>query len=92
MIIRILGEGQFDVPDSELDALNELDGQLEAAIHADDAATFTAALGALLDRVRTAGTPVAVDSLEPSSLFLPHPDAEISEVRDLLSSDGLIPG
>jgi hypothetical protein len=29
MIIRILSEGQYDVPDAEVDGLNELDGQLE---------------------------------------------------------------
>jgi hypothetical protein len=92
VIIRILSEGQFDVPDSAVDRLNELDGTLEAAIDADDEPSFTSALAALLEGVRTAGEPVALDALVPSTLVLPHAEASIAEVRDLLSGDGLIPG
>jgi uncharacterized protein YidB (DUF937 family) len=92
MIIRILGEGQFEVPDDAVDGLNELDDKLEAAINAGDEANFSAALGGLLDRVREAGEPVAVDALVSSELVLPHESASLAEVRDLLSGDGLIPG
>lgn len=92
MIIRILSEGQFDVPDEAIDGLNELDAQLSSAIDDSDEPTFSAALGALLDRVREVGSPVAVDALVPSNLMLPSADAELAEVRDLLSGDGLIPG
>ncbi len=92
MIIRILGEGQFDVPDDSIDSLNELDAKLEAALEASDEATFGSALGALLDRVRSTGSPVAIDSLVPSDLVLPHESASLAEVRDLVSGDGLIPG
>jgi hypothetical protein len=92
MIIRILSEGQFDVPDSAVNGLNELDGSLEAAIEAGDESTFKSALSALLDGVRKAGEPVALDSLVPSALVLPHSEASLAEVRDLLSGDGLIPG
>lgn len=92
MIIRILSEGQYDVPAAEVDALNVLDDQLEQAIAAGDEETFAAALAQILDRVRTAGTVVAPDALIPSDLLLPFPEASINEVRDLLSGDGLIPG
>jgi len=92
MIIRILSDGQYDVPDDQVDGLNELDEKLEAAIEAGDEATFGSALGALLDRVRGAGAPVPFDSLVPSQLLLPHESASLADVRDLLSGDGLIPG
>jgi hypothetical protein len=42
--------------------------------------------------VRSAGTPLADDTLEDSDLILPPADATIDEVRELLSDDGLIPG
>jgi hypothetical protein len=32
MIVRILGEGQFEVPEAAVAELNELDGALEAAV------------------------------------------------------------
>jgi len=92
VIIRILSEGQFDVPDDAIDALNELDDKLETAIDAGDEAAFSEALDGLLDRVRELGTPVAVDALVTSTLLLPAPDATLAEVRDLLSDEGLIPG
>ncbi len=92
MIIRILGEGQFDVPDDAVDSLNGLDDTLQAAVEAGDEPAFRSALGALLDRVRELGDPIALDSLVPSVLVLPYGEASLSEVRDLLSEDGLIPG
>ena len=92
MIIRILSEGQFEVPDDAVASLNELDQKLEAAVEASDERALATALGSLLDRVRSAGSEVALDSLLPSDLVLPHASASLAEVRDLLSGDGLIPG
>lgn len=92
MIVRILSEGQFDVPDDAIDSLNELDAELEKAIEQDDAEVFGSSLAALLDRIRSLGKPVPLDTLVPSTLLLPSADASLGEVRDLLSGDGLIPG
>ena len=92
MIIRILGEGQYDVADHALDRLNELDTALEAAVDAGDETAFPAALAGLLDGVRSVGVAHAADSLDESDMILPPADATIAEVRDLLSDDGLIPG
>ena len=92
MIVRILGEGQYDVADTALDRLNELDAAVEAAIEADDEPAFLSALHALLDGVRTAGVAHALDSLDESDLILPPADSTLEDVRELLGDDGLIPG
>lgn len=92
MIVRILGEGQLDVPEAELDRLNELDDALARAVDGDDESAFGSALAALLDRVREVGAPVPDDTLVPSDLVLPSADAGLAEVRDLLGEEGLIPG
>jgi hypothetical protein len=92
VIVRILGEGQYDVSDDALDRLNQLDAAVEAAVEAGDEAAFTPALLALLDGVRSAGVAHAVDSLDESDLILPPADATLAEVRELLDDDGLIPG
>ena len=42
--------------------------------------------------MRELGEPLPDDSLEPSELILPAPDATLEEVRAMLSDDGLIPG
>lgn len=92
MIVRILGEGQVDVPDSELAELNRLDDAVQDAVQADDEPRFAAALEALLARVRSVGSPLPDESLMPSDLVLPSPDASLPEVRELLGDEGLIPG
>ena len=92
MIVRILGEGQLEVPDDRIEGLNALDAQVETAVETDDQETFAGALAALLDGVRAAGGPVPDDSLDDSDLILPPSDATLEEVRELLGDDGLIPG
>jgi len=92
MIVRILGEGQFEVDDSATDELNALDDTLEQAVNAGDEAALRPALAALLDRVRSLGRPLAADTIKPSDLIVPNSDADVAGVRDLLTNDGLIPG
>jgi hypothetical protein len=92
VIVRILGEGQFDLSDDAVSALNDLDAEVESAIEAGDDVAFRAALASLLDGVRTAGVPHEAESLDASDLILPMADASLAEVKDMLSGDGLIPG
>ena len=92
MIVRISGEGQFDLPDTHLEELNRLDEDLTKAVDAGDEGQFTTALEALLASVRTAGEELPADFIGPSDLVLPSPDATIHEVREVLGDEGLIPG
>ncbi len=92
MIVRILGEGQYDVSDDQLSSLNEHDGAVEAAIDAGDEEAFAAALTALLDTVRSVGLAHELESLDESDAILPPADASLEEVRAMLADDGLIPG
>jgi hypothetical protein len=92
MIVRILGEGQLEVPDSVVAELNQLDAALEAAVERSDEAAFRPALAALLAKVRDVGSPTEPDDLRPSELIIPQPDATMAEVRKLLNDEGLIPG
>ncbi|MCU7825182.1 PspA-associated protein PspAA [Kitasatospora sp. DSM 101779] len=94
MIMRVMGEGQFQVGDSHLNRLNELDDDLLKAVESGDGERFKAALDALLGAVKEFGSPLPVESLEPSDLILPDAEATIDEVREMLRTegDGLIPG
>jgi hypothetical protein len=92
MIVRIMGEGQFDVPDERVEELNRLDQDLLKAVDTGDEERFHSALQGMLAGVRTAGTPLPDDYLGPSDLVFPNPDATIDEVREILGEEGLIPG
>jgi hypothetical protein len=89
MIVRILGEGQFELPDESMERLNELDDSLEAAL--DDEQSFSAALTALLEGVRVSGSRVADEDLVTSDVVLPAAESTVDEVRALLTDEGLIP-
>ncbi|WP_104107281.1 hypothetical protein [Nocardioides sp. 616] len=92
MIVRILGEGQYDVADEHLEQLNQLDSALETAVEALDEVAFAQTLQALLAGVREVGVLHPADSLDESDLILPMDDATLDEVKGMLSDDGLIPG
>jgi hypothetical protein len=91
-IVRIMGEGQVRLAESHLTELNKLDDELLREMENGDGPGFRRTLHALLTKVRELGAPLPDDSLEPSDLILPSPDATLEEVRELLSDDGLIPG
>ncbi|MFJ3215966.1 hypothetical protein ACIPLC_08620 [Kitasatospora sp. NPDC086801] len=94
MIMRVMGEGQYEVGESHLNLLNELDAELVTAVESGDEEHFRRAYGKLLDAVKKFGTPVPLDSLAPSELILPSAEATIDEVREMLMADGegVIPG
>jgi hypothetical protein len=87
MIVRILGEGQFEVSSSEIGALEELDAKLASAIEQNDVAAFSETLSELADKVRTTGTVLDATTIVSSDLTVPHEGASLDEVRHLLASE-----
>ncbi|HHU39074.1 MAG TPA: hypothetical protein GXZ45_07335 [Propionibacterium sp.] len=95
MIVRILGEGQYRLDDIELDILNALDDDVEAAARAGDAAWLKQALERLLAEVRSQGVLLDDDLLIDSDLILPDADTDVEQVREWIGRNdehtGLIP-
>jgi hypothetical protein len=88
MIVRILGDGQFDVPESERDTLHRLEAALNAAVEGDDEAAFGTALAAVVAEVRRVGSGLPPDSFTASDLVLPFDDATLDETKALLAEPG----
>jgi len=84
VIVRILGEGQYEVPDGERASLDALDDALVAAVDAGDEGSFVDALVSVTTEVRRVGRPVPEDLFAPSDLVLPFPDASLQETKRLL--------
>jgi len=91
VIIRILGEGQLEIPTEAMDELNALDDALTSAIDSNDQEAFRSGLSQLLTGIREKGSVLADDYLGPSDLVLPGEDATVEEVKELLTDEGLIP-
>ena len=92
MIVRISSEGQYNLPGSFIDELNEIDNALVEAVAAEDQARFEALLKQMLDLVREHGEPVPVDELVESDLILPEPDLTLLEAEEFFVGEGLLPG
>jgi hypothetical protein len=88
VIVRILGEGQYTVPDERRDALGKLDDAVAEAVDHGDQARFADALAALIAEVRSSGVALADDAFAPSDLVVPFADSSLEETKALLADQG----
>ncbi len=91
MIVRISGEGQFELPDADADRLNELDNLAVAAAEEGDEPGFDALWREMLAVVESDGRAVAGDELVTSDVILPPRDVSFDDARAEFTGDGLIP-
>lgn len=91
MIVRISGEGQFDLADEHHGRLNELDDAVVAAVEAGDEAGFKERFDALLQFVRSTATPHDEDDLHGSDIILPPADLTFAEAGEDFTGEGLVP-
>jgi len=92
VIVRISSEGQYNLPGSLIDRLNEIDNELVEAVESDDQPRYETLLKSMLDLVRENGAPVPVDELVESDLILPEPDLTLQEAKNLFVGEGMLPG
>ena len=92
MIVRILGEGQFNLPGVVIDDLNDIDNRMVEAVAAEDEAQFRALLDEMFQLVRDRGQPLPLDQLVESDLILPETDLTLDEAEHIFIGDGLLPG
>jgi hypothetical protein len=92
VIVRIATEGQYEIAESDVEVLNELDNQAVAGCESGDEEQFKQAFSELIAFVRNKGKPVADDVLEASDVILPPPDVSFDEARAEFTGEGLIPG
>ena len=91
MIVRISGEGQFQLPDEDADRLNELDNRAVAAVEQGDETGFQELWSEMLNLVASDGSGLDDDELVESDVILPPRDITFEEARGEFTGDGLIP-
>ena len=92
MIVRILTEGQYNLPGAYVDRLNEIDNRLVEVVEDGDREGFDRLLKEMLDLVRENGTEVPVEEIVESDLVLPEPDITLEEGERLFTGEGVLPG
>ena len=91
MIVRILTEGQYNLPGSYVDQLNDIDNKIVEVVEQEDKEGFEKLLKEMLDLVRENGTEVDVEELVESDLVLPEPDITLLEAEEMFVGEGLVP-
>lgn len=91
MIVRISGEDQYRLADSDAARLNELENQVVAIVESGQEDGFADSYRTLLDYVRAQGTRVGDDEIETSEVILPPSDLTFAEAGREFTGEGLIP-
>ena len=91
MIVRVMGEGQFEVDDEVAKGLNDLDEKAGEAVESGDEEQLRAVLQRMAEAVRTNGSRVPDDDLRASEAIVPPDDLSLDEAKQLFDGEGLIP-
>jgi hypothetical protein len=91
VIVRVMGEGQYEVDAEVAKGLNELDEQAAQALDAGDGERLAELLHRMAEAVRTNGARLPDDDLSPSEAIVPPEDLSLDEARELFEGEGLIP-
>jgi len=91
MIVRLMGEGQFEIEKKHVDELNKIDNNIVKIIGTGDEKTFKAEFKKLTDYARKNGKKLADITIKPSDIILPPADLTFEEAKKIFSGEGLIP-
>ena len=91
MIVRISGEGQYELPEEDADRLNELDNRAVAAAEGGDETGFGELWAQMLALVESDGRALPDDELVESDVILPPRDITFEEAKADFTGEGLIP-
>ena len=92
MIVRLMGEGQYEIDKKQVDEINKIDNNLVKIVNKGDEKSFRTEFRKLTENVRRYGKKLPDDVLKPSDIIIPPADLTLDEAREIFKGDGLIPG
>ncbi len=91
MIVRLMGEGQFEVEKKCLDEVNRIDNNIVKIVDKGDEKAFKAEFKKMTECVRRQGKKIPNEVLKPSDVIIPPADLTLEEAKKIFKGDGLIP-
>jgi len=95
MIVRLMGEGQFEIDKKHLDAVNKIDNNIVKIVSGIDEkaveTAFKTEYKKLIDHVRKNGKKISYEIIKPSDIIIPPADLTLEEARKIFTGEGLIP-
>lgn len=90
MIIRIMGEGQYEVDSCLLDQLNVIDNRIVDHVSQGRQKEFKEDLRKLITAVKENGKPLDAKEIIKSDVIVPPKDLTFEEAKDVFTGYGLI--
>lgn len=89
MIIRIMGEGQYNVKGSLFDVLNKIDNTIVENVQKGDEKAFRKNLSKLISTIKSKGELVDDKELVASDIIVPPADMTFREAHDVFRGTGI---
>ncbi|WP_406660949.1 hypothetical protein V7O66_00020 [Methanolobus sp. ZRKC3] len=90
MIIRIMGEGQYEVPRSLFDELNVIDNRIVELVDQGNEEDYRTELLKLIQVIKSNGKQLDDSSIVESNIIVPPEDLSLKEAKDIFTGSGLL--
>ncbi len=94
MIVRLMGEGQYELDKNHLDEINKIDNNIVKIVNNGNEKAvkiaFKVEFKKLTDYVRKNGKKIPDEIIKPSDLIIPPSDLTLDEAKKIFKGDGLI--
>ncbi|MCL5047763.1 MAG: hypothetical protein M1374_03090 [Firmicutes bacterium] len=87
MIVRILHDGQYEIPQDLEIRLEDMDAELTLALDNDDKQAYESKLAEIINAITAEGEKVPPEKLLPSDITVPAPGSSLEDIKALLSDD-----
>ncbi len=94
MIVRLMGDGQYEIDKKHIDAVNKIDNNIVKIVSGDEKtaiSAFRTEYKKLHDYVRKYGKKIPHEIIKPSDIIIPPEDITLEEARKIFEGEGLIP-
>lgn len=90
MIVRLMGEGQYEFDKKHLDAINKIDNDIVKIANNGDEIAFKTEFKKLFDYVRKNSKKIPPEIIKPSDIIIPPDDITLEEAQKIFRGEGLI--
>ena len=92
MIIRIIGQGQYQVKSSLFDDLNKIDNQIVEMSKKGNEKAYKKSLGELIGKIVSEGETLDHKEIVESDIIVPPSDMTLEEARQVFKGTGIFEG
>lgn len=89
MIIRIMGEGQYQASEALCDELNEIDNQIVTLVEEGKAEEYRKELARLISEIREKSEPIDPEEIVESDIIVPPGDLSFEEAKAVFKGAGI---